>query len=132
MLLRRALRASGTSTCLRALGAQSRVQTQYVRGGTGHGVVNTDPQPEGIYYKYIYTFDNIPDHFGGFTDGHSNAYLDRPFFESDNWEFEYHGQWWDIGGARTLKLFYLLLPVILWLWVEQTLVVRRLTTDRQT
>ena len=60
----------------------------YKSGGTGLQEVNTAPQPEGIYFKYIYSFDNTPEQFGGFKDVFYNAYLDKPLFDSDNFEFE--------------------------------------------
>ena len=83
-------------------------------------MVNTDPQPPGIYFKYIYSFDNIPDHFGGFRHKvKENAYLDRPMYESDNFEFQYHGQWWDIGGAKKTKFFWLIFPLICYLLIAQ-------------
>ena len=98
--------------------ASMRYVTPYVRGGTGTGVVNTEPQEEGIYYQYIYTFDNIPEMFGRYQDKYHNAYLDKPLFEGDNWEFEYHGQWWDIGGSRGVKYLYMLMPFLFWIDME--------------
>ena len=112
------IRAFRSAATKRLLNSASLRSTEYVRGKEGIGIVNTEPQPEGIYYKYIYSFDNIPEHFGGFTDKTYNTYLDKPLFEGDNWEFEYHGQWWEIGGSKTLNLFYYFLPLIMFIWLE--------------
>ena len=92
----------------------ARASAEYVRKVTGPNQVCTEPQPEGLYYKYIYSFDNIPEHFGRFpTNPYPSAYISRPLFESDNFEFDHHGQWWETGGNNFLNALYLSLPVIL-------------------
>jgi hypothetical protein len=93
--------------------SQCRAIVKYVRGQSGHQIVNTEAQPEGDYFRYIYSKDNIPELLGGFKPPGPNAYLDKPLYESDNFQFEYHGQWWDLGGNKTLCMIYLLLPILL-------------------
>ena len=109
--MQRLLRASVKSR----LAVMARGPAEYKRNGEGVNVVNTEPQPEGLYYRYIYSYDNIPEHFGRFAEKkYQNAYISRPLFESDNWEFQYHGQWWNTGGSNTLNFLYLIFPLILY------------------
>ena len=66
----------------------ARAAPVYKPGGKFPMGVDTDPQPEGTYFKYIYTFDNIPEQFQGFKDAPYMPYLDKPLYEADNFEFE--------------------------------------------
>jgi hypothetical protein len=52
--------------------------------------ISTEPKEVGSYYKYVYSFDAIPDQRGRFV---YNTPIDEygmaPWYEGDNWRFSY-------------------------------------------
>ena len=106
-MLRRSLRTISATR----LAPASRY-TQYKRGGEGLGVVDPDPRPVGTYYKYIYAEGAIPELKGRYQGAYPNEYTIRPMYEADNFQFDYWGQWWDIG-YKWIHISFMLLPVLL-------------------
>ena len=87
---------------------------RYVDGGDNNevGVVNTSPNQVGDYYKYIYRHGVDPEFFQGVDFHAGNSYTEAPFYEWDNFLFEYKGQWWDHGNIYTTLRWLTVITVL--------------------
>ena len=65
--------------------------TKYERGGTGLGVTDLDPNPQGDYYAYVYADWALKEAADGFKEPYPSSYYTATMFESDNFQFEYKG-----------------------------------------
>ena len=73
----------------------------------------------GDYYKYKYVFDDVPEATCRFARQPTDPLADRSLYEWDNWMFEYHGQWWDMGSSVMHIMFIGMLPLlVLSFWIS--------------
>eukprot|EP01017_Pseudomicrothorax_dubius_P050497 TRINITY_DN957_c0_g2_i1.p1 TRINITY_DN957_c0_g2~~TRINITY_DN957_c0_g2_i1.p1 ORF type:complete len:195 (-),score=26.12 TRINITY_DN957_c0_g2_i1:108-692(-) len=73
------------------------------------------PIPKDIY-KYHYVHDVYPDQMGGFHTHKRDPYVLHHLYLNEYHEFDYHGQWWNMGSFF-VNLLWFTFP--LWLyWIR--------------
>ncbi|KRX11186.1 hypothetical protein PPERSA_07711 [Pseudocohnilembus persalinus] len=70
--------------------------------------------PPKDYFQYHYVFEVYPDALSGFKTHKKDPFIGQQFYAYETFEFQYEGQWWDIGSLF-VNILYFTCP--LWLYL---------------
>lgn len=71
-------------------------------------------KPINYYYKYTYRYNFLPELSQTIPYHTYSPYVDAVFYELDYWDYQYYGQWFEMGpGGYNFTLYGLLLTGLL-------------------